>query len=306
MPLTIRPIFDKVKVYASKRGGEMIFPKEVEIIEVGPRDGLQNEAKFVETAQKTQLIKLLAQTGVKRIETTSYVHPKAVPQMADVQEIVDFSQSLHIDFLVLTPNLKALHLALARGVKQIAIFIGASETFNERNIRSSIADSLRQCEEMVQLAKEHGLFVRGYVSMCFSCPYEGVISYEQVARVVAHFVKIGVDEISIGDTNGQATPKMVFERFSTLQKDFPNQKWVAHFHDTNGFAYANVLAALQAGVTAFDSSIAGLGGCPYSPGATGNIATEKLVELLHKMGIATGIDENKLQEARKYARNIIM
>lgn len=226
--------------------------------------------------------------------------------MADAQEIVAFSKSLGLDFLVLTPNMKALEMALAAGVQQIAVFVGASETFNERNIRRSIADSLQECEEMFRIAKEQGLFVRGYVSMCFSCPYEGAISYEQVARVVSHFVQHGVDEISIGDTNGQATPKIVYERFTRLREDYPNTKFIAHFHDTNGFAYANTIAALQAGITAFDSSVGGLGGCPFSPGATGNISTNKLVELMHKMGIATGIDEEKLLATSKYAHKIIM
>ncbi|WP_107942765.1 hydroxymethylglutaryl-CoA lyase [Metasolibacillus sp. FSL H7-0170] len=284
----------------------MHFPKMVEITEVGPRDGLQNEAQFVPTEQKKKLIEQLVKTGVRRIETASFVHPRAVPQMADAQEIVAFSKSLGLDFLVLTPNMKALEMALAAGVQQIAVFVGASETFNERNIRRSIADSLQECEEMFRIAKEQGLFVRGYVSMCFSCPYEGAISYEQVARVVSHFVQHGVDEISIGDTNGQATPKIVYERFTRLREDYPNTKFIAHFHDTNGFAYANTIAALQAGITAFDSSVGGLGGCPFSPGATGNISTNKLVELMHKMGIATGIDEEKLLATSKYAHKIIM
>ncbi|KYG91843.1 hydroxymethylglutaryl-CoA lyase [[Bacillus] sp. KCTC 13219] len=284
----------------------MHFPKMVEITEVGPRDGLQNEAQFVPTEQKKKLIEQLVTTGVRRIETASFVHPRAVPQMADAQEIVAFSKSLGLDFLVLTPNMKALEMALAAGVQQIAVFVGASETFNERNIRRSIADSLQECEEMFRIAKEQGLFVRGYVSMCFSCPYEGAISYEQVARVVSHFVQYGVDEISIGDTNGQATPKIVYERFTRLREDYPNTKFIAHFHDTNGFAYANTIAALQAGITAFDSSVGGLGGCPFSPGATGNISTNKLVELMHKMGIATGIDEEKLLATSKYAHKIIM
>ena len=284
----------------------MYFPKMIEITEVGPRDGLQNEAKFVPTAQKKQLIEQLVKTGVKRIETASFVHPKAVPQMADAQEIVAFSKSLGIDFLVLTPNMKALQLALAAGVQQIAVFVGASETFNERNIRRSIEDSLQECADMFQVAKQHNLFVRGYVSMCFSCPYEGAISYEQVTRVVRYFAEHGVDEISIGDTNGQATPRMVYERFAKLREDFPSMKFIAHFHDTNGFAYANTIAALQAGITAFDSSVGGLGGCPFSPGATGNISTNKLVELMHKMDIATGIDEEKLQLASNFAHNIIM
>lgn len=280
----------------------MQFPKQVEIIEVGPRDGLQNEKKFVETEQKKQLVERLAQAGFSRIETASFVHPKAVPQMKDALELANFSRELDITFLALTPNQKALSRAIEVGVPQIAVFVGASETFNEKNINRSIADSLAECAEVFKKAKQHNLFIRGYVSMCFGCPYEGAVSYEQVKRVVSHFAEHGVDEISIGDTNGQANPKIVFERFSQLTEDFPGMTFVAHFHDTNGFAYANILAALQAGVTKFDSSVAGLGGCPFSPGATGNVATEKVVQLFSEMGIETGIDEVKLKEAVLYAK----
>lgn len=282
----------------------MYFPKQVEIIEVGPRDGLQNEAKFVATEQKKRFIEKLAQVGFKRIETASFVHPKAVPQMADAAEIATFSKELDLIFLTLTPNIKALTRAIENDVPQIAVFVGASETFNEKNINRTIAQSLEECAEVFQLAKQHQLFIRGYVSMCFSCPYEGAVSYEQVKRVVGHFVMHGVDEISIGDTNGQANPKIVYERFSQLKKDFPNTEFVAHFHDTNGFAYANIIAALQVGVTKFDSSVAGLGGCPFSPGATGNVATEKVVQLFHEMGIETGIDEEKLYEAVQFAKTL--
>jgi len=282
----------------------MHFPKQVEIIEVGPRDGLQNEATFVATEQKKQFIEKLAQVGFKRIETASFVHPKAVPQMADAAEIATYSKELGLIFLALTPNIKALNRAIEKGVPQIAVFVGASETFNEKNINRTIAQSLEECVELFQLAKQHQLFIRGYVSMCFSCPYEGTVSYEQVKRVVSHFVMHGVDEISIGDTTGQANPKIVYERFSQLKKDFPNTEFVAHFHDTNGFAYANIISALQAGVTKFDSSVAGLGGCPFSPGATGNVATEKVVQLFHAMGIATGIDEEKLKEAVQFAKTL--
>ena len=282
----------------------MQFPKQVEIIEVGPRDGLQNEKNFVPTEQKKQLVERLAQAGFSRIETASFVHPKAVPQMKDAPEMAVYSRELGLTFLALTPNQKALTRAIEAGVPQIAVFVGASETFNEKNINRSIADSLAECAEVFKKAKQHHIFIRGYVSMCFSCPYEGVITYEQVKRIVSHFVAHGVDEISIGDTNGQANPKIVHERFSQLSADFPEMTFVAHFHDTNGFAYANFFAALRAGVTKFDSSVAGLGGCPFSPGATGNVATEKVVQLFSEMGIETGIDEVKLKEAVLFAKRL--
>ena len=284
----------------------MYFPKAVEIIEVGPRDGLQNEKVFVPTTQKQTLVDLLATSGVQRIETASFVHPKAVPQMADARDMATYSNQRGLRYIALTPNSKALDAALDIKVPQIAVFVGASETFNQHNIRRSIDESLVECKYMFERAKAHKVFIRGYVSMCFSCPYEGPIPYENVAKVVRHFVAHGVDEISIGDTNGQAHPKIVYERFAQLKADFPTTTFVAHFHDTNGFSLANIVAALQAGIEKFDSSIAGLGGCPYSPGATGNVATEKIVNLFHLMGIETGIDEVALEKASEFAKHILL
>lgn len=283
----------------------MHFPSEVEIIEVGPRDGLQNEKKFVPTEQKKQLIKQLSEAGFQRIETASFVHPKVVPQMADATEIAAYCKELGMTFIALTPNVKALTRAIEAGVPQVAVFVGASETFNQKNINRTIAESLTECEALFEQAKISNLFIRGYVSMCFSCPYEGEVSYEQVKRVVSHFISRGVDEISIGDTNGQANPRIVYERFTRLKRDFPNTNFVAHFHDTNGFAYANIVAALQAGITKFDSSIAGLGGCPFSPGATGNVATEKVVELFESMQITTSTNFEKLKQVSKFAHTLI-
>ncbi len=282
----------------------MHFPKQIEIIEVGPRDGLQNESTFVSTEKKQKLVKLLEKTGVQRIETASFVHPRAVPQMADATEMARFSLEQGLSFLALTPNLKALELAIQNNVPQIAVFVGASETFNQKNIRRTIDESLAECTEMFARAKEERLFIRGYVSMCFSCPYEGAISYDQVKKIVSHFARHGVDEISIGDTNGQANPKIIFERFMKLKENFPQTVFVGHFHDTNGLALANILAAIQAGVERFDASIGGLGGCPFSPGATGNVATEKVVSMLHQMGIETGIDEQCLAQASAYTKTL--
>ena len=283
----------------------MIFPQSVEIIEVGPRDGLQNEKKFVDTIHKKELIFRLKEAGFARIETASFVHPKIVPQMSDAKEITTYCNELGLTYLALTPNQKGLEHAITAGVKQIAVFVGASETFNEKNIRKSIEDSLQECSEMFKVAKANAIFIRGYVSMCFSCPYEGPVSYEQVHRVVEHFVVNGANEISIGDTNGQAHPKIVYERFMQLKNDFPSTTFVAHFHDTNGLANANIVAAMQAGIDKFDTSIGGLGGCPFSPGATGNVATEKVVEMLHAMDIETGIDEGSLRSIALFAKELV-
>ncbi|MGG0719726.1 hydroxymethylglutaryl-CoA lyase [Robertmurraya massiliosenegalensis] len=282
----------------------MYVPKEVEIIEVGPRDGLQNESKPISIDDKKQLIKGLAKCGFSRIETASFVHPKWVPQMADAEEIAHFCKELRLTYLALTPNMKALERAISVGVPQIAVFIGASETFNRKNINRSISDSLSECKQLIERAKKAGMFIRGYVSVSFSCPYEGNVSFEQVRYVCESLINYGVNEMDIGDTNGQANPRLVYERFMRLQELFPETTFVAHFHDTERMALANVLAALQAGITKYDSSIAGLGGCPYSPGATGNIATEDLVLMLEKMDCRTNVNVDLLKQIIPYAKGL--
>lgn len=287
------------------RGEQMLFPKQVEIIEVSPRDGLQNESVLVPTAEKKKLILNLKKMGVKRIEATSFVNPKIVPQMADAQEIAEFCHEIGMTFIVLTPNLRALECAIENRVPQIAVFIGASETFNILNIHSTVNESLAECTKIFRKAKEHHIFIRAYVSMGFNCPFEGPISFGEVCHVVDHFVTHGADEIVIGDTNGQANPRIVFERFQALKERHPDEVFVAHFHDTNGLAYANTIAALQAGIDKFDSSLAGLGGCPFSPGATGNVSTEGVVKLLEEMHIETGIDIGAMNEAVTFTKEMI-
>lgn len=282
----------------------MYVPKEVEIIEVGPRDGLQNEPIPISSAKKKQLIRRLADCGFSRIETASFVHPKWVPQMSDAEEIARFSQELGLTYLALTPNMKALERAIFVHVPQIAVFIGASETFNRKNINRSINDSLTEYKRLIERAKKAGMFVRGYVSMAFFCPYEGAVSLEQVRNVCESLIKFGVDEIDIGDTNGQANPRLVYERFLKLQELFQETSFVAHFHDTEKMALANVIAALQAGITKFDSSIGGLGGCPFSPGATGNVATEELVNMLEKIGCETNLNVDLLKQLSSFAKSL--
>lgn len=282
----------------------MFFPKEVEIIEVGPRDGLQNEPEPIPAEKKKELIAQLAKVGIKRMETASFVHPKWVPQMADSEEIATYCNQLGITYIALTPNMKALDRAIEVKAPQIAVFNGASNEFNKRNINKTTAESLNECEDMFSVAKKHSMFIRAYVSMAFTCPFQGSVSFEDVKFVVDRFVRLGADEIDIGDTNGQADPKIVYERFARLKDLYPEVTFVGHFHDTSKLALANVIAAMQAGVTKFDSSVGGLGGCPYSPGATGNVATEDLVKMLSKMGIKTGIDYNELLNVSPYAKSL--
>lgn len=277
----------------------------MEIVEVGPRDGLQNEKVFVPTNYKKTFIQKLARTGVKRIETVSFVNKKLVPQLADAEEIAHYCKAQQLQFIGLTPNEKALERAIHCGVPEIAVFVGASETFNKKNINRTIDETLDECRRMIDRAKNQNMFVRAYVSTAFHCPYEGSVTFEQVEKIVRHFVDFGADEIVIGDTTGNANPREVYERLVKLKELFPDAVFAVHFHDTNSFGLANVLSALQAGITKFDSSIAGIGGCPFSPGATGNIATEKLVQLFHKMGIETNLDERKVKEASSFTKQML-
>lgn len=282
----------------------MFIPKEVEIIEVGPRDGLQNEPLLIPTKRKKELITALAHAGFSRIETTAFVHPEWVPQMSDTEEIAHFCNELGIQYIALTPNLKALDRAITMNVPQIAVFVGASTEFNKRNINRSTKESLAECKPLIEKAKEKGMFVRAYVSMAFSCPFQGAVSLEEVTDVCEQFIRSGADEIDIGDTNGQANPKIVYERFSRLKELYPQTTFVAHFHDTKKMALANVIAAMQAGVTKFDSSIGGLGGCPYSPGATGNVATEDLLHMVLQMGCETTINYEEVLKASALAKKL--
>lgn len=282
----------------------MYIPKEVEIIEVGPRDGLQNESKLVSTEAKKELIHKLVESGISRMESTAFVSSKWVPQMADAVEISKYCRELDIPFIALTPNTNSLKTAIEHGVPQIAVFVGASTTFNKKNINRSTEESLVECEDMFKLAKTNDTFIRAYISMSFFCPFQGEVSFEELNHVCKRFVELGADEIDIGDTNGFATPKIVYDRFSRLIDMYPDTSFVGHFHDTRKMALANTLAALQAGITKFDSSIGGLGGCPFSPGATGNLATEDLVLMLSEMGIQTQIDLQKLNQIVPFAKSL--
>jgi hydroxymethylglutaryl-CoA lyase len=274
------------------------LPKRVRIVEVGPRDGLQNEAKTVSTEKKAEFIRLLVAAGLKEIEVGSFVHPKWIPQLADADELIkQLDMRARVRYSALVPNMKGLERAIESGIRRIAIFTAASETFNRKNINMGIQESIDSFRPVVVRAQKERISVRGYVSTCFVCPYEGPIAKEIVAGVVRALFDLGVDEVSIGDTIGAATPKDVESTVDYLLHQYPAEKLAMHFHDTYGMAVANVSQALQLGITVFDSSAGGLGGCPYAPGASGNAATEDLVYLFDKLGIETGVSLKLLRRA---------
>jgi len=284
----------------------MNLPKSVTIVEVGPRDGLQNEANFVPTEQKIELIHRLSETGLRRIEITSFVHPKAIPQLQDSEEIVKrIERKPGIIFSTLVPNEKGLERALATRVEEIALFVSASDTHNQKNIKMSISESLRGFRNIAEKALTNGIRMRGYVVTAFGCPYEGRIPLEKVEFIVKEYQTLGVHEIALGDTTGMANPAQVTQMVERIKPRLAETGLALHFHDTRGAALANILAALQEGVTVFDGSIGGLGGCPYAPGASGNIATEDLVNMLEEMGIETGVNLEKLIQCAQYAREVI-
>ncbi len=284
----------------------MNLPKSVTIVEVGPRDGLQNEANFVPTNHKIELINRLSETGLRRIEVTSFVHPKAIPQLQDSEEIVKrIERRPGIIYSTLVPNEKGLERALAAGVNEIALFVSASETHNQKNVKMSISESLGGFRNIAEKALANGIRMRGYVVTAFGCPYEGRIKPERVEFIVDEYRTLGVHEIALGDTTGMANPVLVSRMVNRISHRLEKTGLALHFHDTRGVALANILAALQEGVTVFDGSIGGLGGCPYAVGASGNVATEDLISMLEEMGIETGIDLQKLIGCAKYARTII-
>jgi hydroxymethylglutaryl-CoA lyase len=284
----------------------MNYPERVKLVEVGPRDGLQNEAAMIPTAIKVELIDRLADAGVQTIETTSFVSPKWIPQLADAAELY---QSIHrrpgTAYTVLVPNVTGLKRALKVGVEEIAVFTAASETFNRKNINVSIEESIERFVPVLELAKSEGLRVRGYVSCALGCPYEGPIAPEKVASVARELAQLGCYEISLGDTIGVGTPLEAQRMVSMVMQATEPAKLAVHFHDTRGQALANILACLQLGIATVDASVAGLGGCPYARGARGNVASEDLLYMLHGMGIETGVDLDKLVDAALFISDVL-
>ena len=270
----------------------------VKIVEVGPRDGLQNEKVTIPTEAKVAFITALSDAGLKVIEAGAFVSPKWVPQMADSADVYrDIPKDPGVDYPVLVPNVRGLERAIEAGVRSISIFTAASESFNQRNINMSIDESLAVFQEVVPRALSNGMRVRGYVSTAFGCPYEGEISADKVLEVCARLLDLGCYEISVGDTIGVGTPRQVQGVIAVLQQVIPPSKLAMHFHDTRGTALANTLASLEMGISTFDASAGGLGGCPYAPGASGNMATEDLVYMLDGMAIESGVDLQRLVQA---------
>lgn len=276
----------------------MNYPGKVRIVEVGPRDGLQNESAVVPVEVKAELIEALAGAGLKTIECGSFVSPKWVPQMAGTAEVLARIRRIPgVSYPVLVPNLRGLEAAMRAGAEEIAVFAAASEAFSQRNINCSIAESLARLGAVVEGGRAAGMRVRGYVSCVLGCPFEGEIVTDAVVRVAGELYAMGCYEISLGDTIGIGTPLKAVRMIEAVAARVPLPALAVHFHDTWGQALANILASLELGVTVVDSSVAGLGGCPYAPGATGNVATEDVVYMLNGMGIETGIDLVKLADA---------
>lgn len=277
----------------------------VEIIEVSPRDGLQNEKTPVSTADKIRLIDMLSGTGLREIEATSFVSPRAVPQMADAAEVMaGITRKPGIKYTALAPNIKGYAAAKAAGVDEVAVFASASEGFSKANINCTIAESLERFRPVTEAAKADGIPVRGYISCVVACPYDGPVAPRDVAMVTAALLDMGCYEVSLGDTIGAGEPKTVLAMLDRVLEVTEPERLAGHFHDTGGTALANIGACLVKGLRRFDASAGGLGGCPYAPGASGNVATEAVVRMLEDHGYATGVDQATLAEAAAFARSL--
>ncbi|WP_026560086.1 hydroxymethylglutaryl-CoA lyase [Bacillus sp. J37] len=284
----------------------MKWPQTVTIKEVGPRDGLQNEKTFISTKDKVKWIDHLSRTGLSYIEVTSFVHPEWIPALADSEQVAkNITREKGVTYAALVPNQKGLEKAIESNIDEVSVFLSVSETHNRKNINKSIHDTLPILKSVIDDAKCSGKSVRGYLSTVFGCPYEGDISYRDVLKLCDELFDMGVNELSLGDTIGVATPKQVDDLLTLLLKSFSAEQFAMHFHNTRGTALANVTASLEAGITIFDSSLGGLGGCPYAPGASGNVATDDLLYMLHKMDIHTGVDLKELHKAAVYIQERI-
>jgi hydroxymethylglutaryl-CoA lyase len=284
------------------------LPRQVRIREVGPRDGFQNEPEVIPTAEKVRLIGLLANTGLKRLEVTSFVRPDVIPQLSDAEEVLTSIDRIDgVAYSVLIPNEKGLERALGHRDRfdEVSVFLSASETHNRENVNRSIDESLEGLERVLARARAEGLRCEGVISVSFGCPYEGEVPPARVFAIAERLAAAGCEEVGFGDTTGMANPRQVGEFFPAARERLPDVELTAHFHNTRGQGLANVLAALEAGIDSFESSFGELGGCPVPPGSTGNISTEDLVSMLEEMGVETGIDLPKLVEASRAAQDVL-
>jgi hydroxymethylglutaryl-CoA lyase len=284
----------------------MNLPKKVTVVEVGPRDGFQSERQFIPTEKKVQIINALLKAGLKNIQVTSFVHPKAVPQLADAEEVMSRIDRLPgVSYRILAPNLRGVQRAIPYKPDKINLMMSATESHNRSNANRSIEESLREFEKIVPIILEAGISVIGGMACSLGCPFEGKVPVEKLERIVDRYIAMGITSVGLSDTVGVANPKLVYNVAAHMLDKYPQVHWHAHFHNNRDLALANILAAMQAGITEFDSSIGGLGGCPYAPNAAGNIATEDLVNMLNEMDIETGVDLDALIAVAEMVKQVV-
>lgn len=285
---------------------DLQIPSTAVICEVAPRDGFQAEHDWIPTDTKIEIIRKLARTGVQSMEITSFVHPKAIPQLKDAEEVVTRTQDLtNIKFRALVPNARGAQRAIDVGIKKLKLMLSATDSHSLSNANATVEEAQNALEPIIELAEKHGVTVGGSISVAFGCPYEGIVPVDRLAVILDRYTKMGIQEVSLADTTGMANPRQVYSYLGQLREQFPAMTFSMHLHNTRGMAFSNTVAALQQGVIHFDSSIAGLGGCPYAPGATGNIASEDLVHGFEEMGIETGIDLAKMINAAKEIQQLL-
>ncbi len=284
----------------------MLLPKRVFVMEVGPRDGFQAEREWIPTERKIEIINALSKTGLPAIQATSFVHPKAIPQLADAADVMEkIERTQQVEYRVLVPNLKGLQRALAIKPDKVHFMNSVTESHCRANANRSVDESLDEIEKMFAVASEAGIPAVGGMACTFGCPFEGEVPLQQIERIAKRYVEMGIREIGPADTIGVANPKQVYDVSAFLLDKFPDVSWSLHLHNTRDMALANVVAAMQAGITRFDAAVGGLGGCPYAPGATGNVATEDMVNMLHEMGIETGINLDALIAVARMVQDVV-